>query len=72
MYIKMDAKDQPLLFKGVCNQLHIITYYSAVTDVQLDVRHQHMLAVTVPCIGEKFLQTVRITPFQSKNVPVQL
>ena len=31
-----------------------------------------MPAVTVPCVRVKLLQTVRIPPFQSKNVPVQL
>ena len=72
VYIKMDAKDQLLLSEGVCNQLHIITYHSTVTDAQLDVTHQHMPAVIVPCVRVKLLQTVRIPPFQSKNVPVQL
>ena len=72
VYIKTDAKDQLLLSEGVCNQLHIITYHSAVTDAQLDVTHQHMPAVIIPCVRVKLLQTVRIPPFQSKNVPVQL
>ena len=36
VYAKMDAKDQLLLSEGVCSQLHILTYYPAVSDAQPD------------------------------------
>jgi len=38
VYIKMDAKDQLLHSEGVCNQLCIITYHSAVSDTHQDVK----------------------------------
>ena len=71
VYVKMDAKDQLLLSEGVCNQLRIITYHSAVSDTQHDVPDQLSPSVTVPCVRVKLLHTVRIPPLQSTNVTVQ-
>ena len=71
VYVKMDTKDQLLLSEGVCNQLRIITYYSAVSDNHQDVPDQPSPSVTIPCVRVKLLQTTRIPPLQSTNVTVQ-
>jgi len=67
----MDAKNQLMLSKGVCNQLNVITYHSAVRDTYHYVTEQHTPLVTIPCVRVKLLHTVRIPPFQSTNVPVK-
>ena len=69
VYIKMDAHDQLLLLEGVCHQLGIVSYHA---KVEIWRNRQKKSEVKVPTVRVKPIGSVRLLPFQSALVNVQI
>ena len=68
VYIKADAYDQLLLSEGVCRQLGIVTYHSAVQP-QKQKKSQRE-TVLVPTVRVNLVQSLHLPPSQSTVVRV--
>ena len=68
-YIKMDAHDQLLLSEGVCRQLGFVSYHA---KVEIWRNHQKKSEVKVLTVRVKLIGCVRLLPFQSALVNVQI
>ena len=71
VYVKMDAPEQLLLSEGTCRQLGIISYHPEVHPVKVP-KKMHNRNCTVPAVRVRLIQDVRILPYQSSTVKVQL
>ena len=87
VYVKMDAHDELLLSEGVCQQLGIINYHPQVRlrekrwqkaskeEFKTEERGGEIGfgdGAIVPTVRVKLIQSVRVLPFHTAQVPVRV
>lgn len=71
VYIKMDAEDQLLLSEGLCRQLGVVTYHSAV-EVENTSQKEQEEPAKVPIVRVMLVESLHLLPRQSALARVEL